>query len=50
MTTLIKVRHNLSELHNLICENGNTCQTVGEVSLFLSMSATELSRANSIRR
>jgi len=39
MTTLIKVRHNLSELHNLICENGNTCQTVGEVSLFLAISA-----------
>ena len=39
MTTLIKVRHNLSELHDLICKNGNTCQVVGELTLFLAISA-----------
>jgi hypothetical protein len=39
MTTLIKVRHNLSELHNIICDNGDTCQVVGEVTLFMAISA-----------
>lgn len=39
MTTLIKVRHNLSELHDMICPTGVTCQAIGELTLAAAISA-----------